>query len=680
MSKNTSARRAATLKSRATEVIASVSKTPDPTTDFITSFKTNSAARTDQSNEFTVDLFPDSVLTTCYIMSMCQKYASDFEKTKHAKASFPSLVYYCVSLYHGYYLLNDMYIRTTPSEYADIWLQNHNRLQFTETLLALPVPTFMEPILTQLSATESERRPNIHFVPTYAGYTHDTHHGKFIPPAFFINIHNTICDLTATSKLDTLDNLLRRPVFKITNIATAPAQAQLYQATLIDYLGGTFTNTAPSGQTPGSTQANFLDSKWFQYYDMLFNPVLSRTYQRREHLAEITFHAPTFPTPSKINIYDLLFPVSKQNITEQAIVLQAIAGLIKGIVPFTNDLCTVISNASGNAILEHGYSLPPLPVTTHDTTDLSYKLVKVVKDTATTHAAGCNFLVIPAKATTSNTIGKPTVLLKSDDSPASATHKIGNLFSSAFYRVHEADSTSDYPADADFMTFDEDTHYYPKVYVLDVTASAGVSSYLATLTGKVIETADIDGTTIGVPNTKTPLGQENSLFSDSAIPYSMVASRRLYDRNTATTGALVALKRAKTDRQSRHPASSLLVDRTKVILPKYEPTQNEQTGQNFFSGLTSQNNVTWLTYALRFIGFKTADQNSNAYDSIPGTDGARKLVLWSPYSITTAQDEDSYDTPDPALTRRYFLTNLRTLVGTDIPLVEVKSGFEALPV
>jgi len=319
---------------------------------------------------------------------------------------------------------------------------------------------------------------------------------------------------------------------------------------------------------------------------------------------------------------------------------------------------------------------------THDSSTApstsDYKVL--LKTDPATFAQSIGFLDAPTKATTNNTIGAPSVLKRSDDSDASTTHKIGNLFTgNQFYRVHGADTTNDYPKDDQFVKYSDDRHLFPKVFIFDYSATAETSGYLVTLAGKVIESIDIDGHTVGLPNTWTPLGVENALFADSALPYNLVQRRTVFNPAATTKKIISALVRAPALAQSRHPASTLLVDRTQVILPRYEPTQNDTTGNNFFAGLTQVNNVTWLRHVLRFIGFHTASPTSPDYDTIPGCGTPRQLLAWSPYSFTSAEDEDSLNSPSPDKLRRYFIMNGRSIFGSDIKLVQCKNAIECLP-
>jgi hypothetical protein len=97
-------------------------------------------------------------------------------------------------------------------------------------------------------------------------------------------------------------------------------------------------------------------------------------------------------------------------------------------------------------------------------------------------------------------------------------------------------------------------------------------------------------------------------------------------------------------------------------------------------GMTRRDNVSYIRYIQSFLGFHTVDATSNAthLDRIPSTANDR-ILLWSPYSYTAFESDDE-PLPDLSVSRHYFISNFRTLFGTDFNLVEIKHPYEAMPV
>ena len=65
------------------------------------------------------------------------------------------------------------------------------------------------------------------------------------------------------------------------------------------------------GITPdqaAATTVNYMNSKFYQTFTSIFNPVLFRDSQRRDSLAALSFTAPTYPT-NHLNAYDYMSPL-----------------------------------------------------------------------------------------------------------------------------------------------------------------------------------------------------------------------------------------------------------------------------------------------------------------------------------------------------------------------------------
>jgi hypothetical protein len=252
-------------------------------------------------------------------------------------------------------------------------------------------------------------------------------------------------------------------------------------------------------------------------------------------------------------------------------------------------------------------------------------------------------------------------------------------YDSARNRLQTDDSNGPRPnLQTDFVTFNESLHLFPKVYVFSLSGST-VDAWDATAFGLVIENTDIDGTIVAFPNTDVSLGIENTWFADSSFPLRDTHKAIHFD-TTDSQHPAHAMKRLRSVRQTRFPAASILVDRTSITLPKYRAHGvPAPTASIMFPGLTPLSGWNWASWALRFCGFRTADARAHntADDAIPGID--RDLLLWSPYTYTGYEGDDDFSS-DFQYSRIYFITNLRTLFGTDVPLIEVSNGLESMPI
>jgi hypothetical protein len=664
-SKNVITSRASSVASRSKTIEYTEAKIPEHSNDFVNQFKTASSARKDFSNEHIINVLPNFVPILCYILYHINQYTAALEATKHAKISAATFTAYCLAIIYGYILTCDLHVRPFPSVHATLYDLDLHRKNFAEFLLTLPVPDFLEPILRQLTPTHDEFRSNIFFVPSAAGFTYTTHFGRFFPLIMFTNIHDVASETESrSSSLAILSELFRRPVYTILNVAT---NVRTFTTSIGHFIGaGININNTPS----------HYNSKLYQLFRSLFNPVLFRDYQRRQTLASVSLSACTY-TDRYVNFYDLVFSAKAQNLNELRVVFSSIAGAMKGNIKCPGDLASFFSNMSGSTILSHGYSQFALPTWFHSPivygNNNGTELTALTRVDPSTFATAINFLETPAP-----TVGT-TQTQPSGTCTVDRAHRITVSFTSLLNRLSPTPATGNTPNFSnDFVVFNEDEHLFPPVQVLDPSGASTIDAWKVTAFGMVIETMDIDGTVIAVPNPRLALGIENSWFADSAIPIRYTLWT-IYGVNSTHDPAR-ARRRVIAPRQTRFPAASLLVDRTTVNLPRSAPTTVAlSTPGNAFPGLSFLNDVTWLQMVQSFLGFRTSDvrDNDSASDSIPGMTTGR-LLVWSPYTYV-GFEQDSLEGINSS-SKIYYITNLRTMFGTRVPLVEVSHPYDAMPI
>jgi hypothetical protein len=671
MSSNTLASRLSSLKTKTAELTVQEVKVPDSSADILTLFQGNSAARSDSSNEWIIDVFPNMIPIIMYVMLMSLQHAGLTEHRVHAKTSVATIGLYHMTIVYGFFLLNDLYVRPFPSAHARAWSQTSWKNEFAVFLLSLPVPEFLVPILSQLHACQTERTKNVFFIPSAAGFEHNQFFGRFIPLNFFSEIHDCTATVPGnTPRLQVLHDLFSRILYS--------TPTHTYQ--IPHFIGVTIDQHV-------ATTANTFNSKLYQIFTSVFNPVLFRDFQRRSSLASINLKAPVYTTATP-NAYDVLFSSGSSNLREMKVVLQAVSSILSSHVVCKQTLGQFISSASGNAILKHGYSTYALP-----TWSSNYNLADPNAFTFVTllhtvnedeRAADISFLQTPP-------VVPPQPILVDDvyvaanadpgipvDLPAG--HQIVRTWPWSLRRtMNPANFWPSATNNEHFIQFDDSLHTNPRVLVLDTDGDKTVTAHLATLTGKILESFELDGSTIELPDVRKSLGMQNCLFADSAIPYKYVQpATEFYPR--AANSLPGPIHRSKPNSQPRLPASSLLHDRTTIMLPVLRTHVVEPVLPATLPGMTPRNNAYWLRYVQSFLGFRTVDGSNNAIarDSAPATPDAR-LLLWSPYTYTPYEDDDE-PLPDLSQSRHYYLTNLRTIFGTDFNLIEIKHPYEALPV
>nr|UDL14370.1 MAG: putative capsid protein [Partitiviridae sp.] len=673
MSSNTLASRLSSLKAKTAELTVQEVKVPDTAADVLTLFQSNSAARSDSANEWIIDVFPNMVNILLYVMLMSIQHATLTDHREHAKSSIATICMYHMSIVYGFFLLNDMYVRPTPSAYARSWHQTSWKHDFAKFLLSLPLPEFLVPVLSQFHACETERTKNVFFIPSAAGFDHNVFFGRFFPLNMFAAIHDCTATMPGNStRMAVLHDLFSRVLYSI----TAPA----FSCLIPDLLGIAIDQADP-------VHANYVNSKLYQIFTSVFNPVLFRDFQRRSTLSTLSLLAPVFPTPN-VNAYDVLFSASAHNLREIKVVLQANAAILSAHVSCKQNLGTFIVSASGSQILKHGYSTYALPTWSH-----SENANKAALYAAITHldnrseenrAIDFSFLQRPAALPPANT-PVTDVIYATNAAPnvpvaLPAGHRLTRYWPwSLRYRVTPPDQHFPLVGNESLIKFEDPTDVTPRVLVLDTDGDKTVTAHLPTLCGKIVESFEVDGTTIEQPDARKSLGLQNSMFADSAIPYSRVIPGSEFHPRQANT-IPTPLRRAQPNPRPRLPASSLLFDRTVMMLPHINENVIDPALPDTLPGMTEVPRVSWLRYAQSFLGFRTVDGSNNdpALDSIPGMPENR-LLIWSCYSYTPFESSDE-PLPDLAQSRHYFLINLRTVFGTDFNLVEVKHPFEAMPI
>ena len=673
MSTPTSNARLNALKNKSVSLPFSSSSAEEPAHDLLASLKLNSAAHTAAANQWTIDLFPNMIPVLTHVMSASPYHANAINFREHSKTSAATMALYHMTVVYGYFLLNDLHVRLAPSAHARPWAEVSWKMDFAEFLLGLPVPEFLHPILSQYQHFITDKTKNVHFTPSAAGFDHDQFFGRVFPLKMFAALHDCTATLPANSTYaQVLQDVFSRDLYTITRPA--------YVCYIPELLGLTPTAGADA------LTLNYINSKLYQVFSSIFNPVLFRDLQRRSSLAALSFKSPTYPT-AHVNAYDFLFSATPANLRELKVVLQSIYSLFENKVQCKYTLSQFITETITPSITLHGYSTFPLPTWSHTESDAKLTryssinaLVQVSEDE---RAQDFCFLQRPAEAIPHANEVVDLIFASTQDPntavPLPANHVITRRFPFALRRQAAAENGFPRHDNDDLVRFTDHIHTAPPVLVLDTTGDAILNAHLVTLSGKIIESFELDGSTIEMPNADKSLGMQNCMFADSAIAYKYVKPGSYYHPRNANS-VLPPLNRAPPNSRPRLPASSMLHDRTKVMLPYINTTINEAGAITTLRGMTVKPNVNALRYAQSFLGFRTVDGSSNAenLDAVPGMTEP-ELMIWSPYTYTPYED-DSYPVPDLSNSRHYYLTNLRTIFGTDCNLIKEVHPYEAYPV
>ena len=642
-----------------------------PVANVLEMFKANSRAFFDTSNQWIIDVFPNMVPIIMYIMLMATRHFNAVTDRDFAKVSQHTICMYYVSIVYGFFLLNDLDVRPQTSSHASSWKEISWKKDFVELLSVLPVPEFLKSILSQFYPAETERTKNIFFIPSAAGFDHDQFFGRVFPVNFFAEMHDCLANLQSNStRIDIIKALFSEPLYTI---------GEEFTCTIPDLIGVSINQTT-------NTTANHMNSKLYQVYNSLFNPVLFRDNQRRSSLAALSFQPPAYAN-SHIGAYDLLFAATPNNLRELQVVLQAVGPVLSSASLCSDKLGTFVKNYSGNNIMSHGYSSYALPTwcyTAGAGKSDTFRAVTLLRQvTAEARAADFSFLQPPAAALTTThavvdvhyaTAAAPGTSIDVPENHVITRH---NPYSLRLDQNHR----HPYPRHdtEDFVKFSDSEHTHPTVLVLDTAGNEGLTAYLTGLSGKIIESFELDGSTVSHPNALRSVGGQNAQFADSAIPYKYVRPGTDWHPRTNAQALLPPLHRPTLYPSSRPVASSLLLMRNAMMLPQFQRNIHVAPPAAL-PGVTPIPGVVLPRAAQSMIGFACCDGSSNlaANDAVPGMT-ENELLIWSPYTYTPYESHE-WPAPDHSQSRHYYLTNLRTIFGTDYNLVSMRHPYASLTV
>nr|BBU59851.1 capsid protein [Rosellinia necatrix partitivirus 21] len=681
-SRYNAAARAAAIAQKSSSEAPKESKAPDNSVDFLTSYKAASSARLSTANLFTVDVLPDFTPILMFIMFHAIQLSSDIDNRKHPKITTPTFVVYCLSLVYGYFLLSDMYVRPSASAPAQDYFDQPYKKQFSDMLLGLYVPKFLEPIIKNFTATMHEKMPNVVFCASAAGFNVKHHFGRFYPINAFANIHDSAARLDSRTKPNNASaTILLQRIFTITDFHSAGNDNMHFG---LHHLLGAFASTTridPANATNNRQFAHPLR----QMFDSLFNPVLSRDYTRRSTLAPLNLESPTFKS-YRLSFYDLVFGLTKYNAHELTIVLQSISSNLNGTIPLSGDLASMFKDAAGDSILRHGYAVMEQPLhhcadnMPTDEFDVFESTVTVTTRHPEQAAADHHYLVVPAKPNTGTTHHLASAVCDTDNAhPVTVTQPSADfVLLRDVTRTFPIADANLVPRDNEYLLYDEDRDFAPSVLVLDPTTNSTVSAYMATLTGMVIYSHEIDASAISFPNTEDNNGLQNCQFADSATPYTMVYRPSHY--NLSATLHL-ARKRIRV-KDNRFKSALYLIDFAKVYIPRPILTTIDTLVSHGFAGLTFRDNVTYIQGTTSVLAQRVVSTRSNN-DALPPHCNFGIISLWSPYSFTPKAhpfwNEKGVFGYYEEHVDAYFIAHPRTMFGTTTALVEVKHYRASMP-
>jgi hypothetical protein len=563
-------------------------------------------------------------------MALCF-YAATFydslDLKQHSKVSPPTLVAYFLFVIYSFYLICDLEARPTPSHFTR-FMHTPEYIDFKAFLLNLDVPDFLVKFLQAIAPCADPRRPNITYVPTFACYSEYMDFGRYFPISILLQCHNfVISNRTNDAPEDLINKMMGLNVYSTIRI-------------------GNFFGQMLSDGTTNYSYAHQL----MQAFEGIINPALARSRSQRNVYSRVPHHVQT--DDIGFNPYQHLMNCDDDNVSETMTLMRQIQATISTKFKITGKLATVSASLTGMNITIHGYSNYAVP-TWHRST-VPQNATASTLATAKTYSGQLRFLSKPDRSGDTD-LKVPTDL---------------NTIENYLYLVTSRNLTDGYPTDTNLVAFNGRNSSTPPVRILDPYDYNATTFHNAYLSGSFIESLELDASAVPLPNPDTVLDEENTLFLQSAIPYSDI--HRSTNFTHRSTGAIWAERRAHIGPNGQ-PAAIMLYDMTENRIPNFDKKVHGYVRLLDGNGFNVRYHMALWTSIFNKIGFRIPNPDDKSHNR-PSLEQKGKFLVWSPYRYYNGKVMSSGP-------ENYFMiTNLRTIFGTNPPLGETAHFLEVLPV
>lgn len=474
-------------------IIAPENPPPPPDSDFFQRLNMASKIETNAGLEFIIDVQPDLRFILYYsIYNVIKKYPSLDVKT-HPYVSPFTLIAYDQTLIIAHLLLQDIHHRSICSHYANAFRRDNGTKDFLTRLTECIVPSHLEPILLQLISLYDSSRPNQTFIPDLAAFSWSHDFGRIVPPAIMLAAHNLIAGLRQQL---TPDEILAH------FYATEVCQVANVHYSVANLLGGWYR----------LDNADRMHVNWLnQAVEEIFNPVVGRALTNRPSLARIRTTPVVYAEVPAVNPYALLFGYSDDNTMPLTAMLENLSDFHRTSNSGKKTLLQLSGESTGITILSHSLEPPTLPTwhrlpacAGHAPNNRTHQQFADDINFMQTKAIGQAQLPIP-------NAGQCLAVL-------------------ALVEREDCTAANDpFPA----LRFSNPENVYPPVlFFQPYNKSLSTLNYTVIL-GFKIESAEIDGVTLPVPNVRDSLIDNNSRYRQGSLPVSVVYP--LYPRRRCST-------------------------------------------------------------------------------------------------------------------------------------------------
>lgn len=584
----------------------------------------------DNSVDDTIDVVPQTRFIMLFIIFNVMKQYKDLN-TERPLVTPSSIVAYCMLQVYAFLLICDYYGRPQTSFPASEFMDNDTRIQLLDVLCRSYVPPFMLTIFHALADCSDPRRPGLQYFATLAGsrFTHDF--GRLIPAQVFLHAHNVSTD----------EDTSRNP---------ATAMMHLLNEVLFNNTSGNNIHVAQYFSA-GYSATEHHHSYMYEALYTVFSPVTGKSLLRRSNLQHIPIHPPTISsamtstTSTRNNQYILYLNADAANCRNMIKYVTAMSTIIKSDLSASFQLGAVPDDLNGTNILVHGYCELALP-TWHSHKHVTITATKTQHDDED-YAAAISFLQ-PYKDATSIAIDYSAI-----------KKLLTGQFASMFLGQ---DNTYDTKNGPPHVAFDSEKHVAPRTLYLDpYTSGDGPISY-AMLAGLLIESFEIDGSSVPMPDPRIGLAPNNRQFLQGSAPISHI--HHAY----SATGVTPYQPYDRAIQKKQYQAISLdLYDMSSNRLGMIDDHLNT-TDTNAVAGFDVLEHVRNFREMFNKVSFTSQPNNIMSASLI-------SLDVWSPYRYVSSNADEH-----PQETTTFMLFNRRTEYGTSIPLVGSRHPSTIIPI
>jgi hypothetical protein len=346
---------------------------------------------------------------------------------------------------------------------------------------------------------------------------------------------------------------------------------------------------------------------------------------------------------SQANMYIIFLNADSRNARSMFKFIATLSNVVKSDLSGTFQLGAVPDDLNGTNILVHGYSAYALP-TWHDMTTTTGHKFSTEQDEEE-YAKALGFM---QPSTFSGTHSQKWI--KDDEDLVTKMYLIQK-------GKHEQKNE---PKDLVEEPFNPDTHVAPRTVFLDpYTSGDGPISY-SMLAGLIIESAEVDGSSVPLPNTNIGLSKINRDFLQGALPL----SRSRHGLNPRGHDNIQPSSRTVLKGQLQKISHDLYgIEKNRLGFMDSTTDSTFPTQPYGFNLIYHIRNKFQMFSKLSFTSAETPSPTSVT------------LTIWSPYRYVS-NDEDAH--PSDACT--YMLFNHRALYGTHIPLVASRHPSTIIPI